>query len=436
MSSPHAFRTIRNRPPTARRVRPSESGFSLIELMVGLTVGLIFILLITQTLAVFEGQKRTTTSGSDAQQSGLLALFAIEQDALKAGAGFTASLPIKCANFRSYYRATSTATSGTVPGDFIPIPLLVLDGGTSAGANSDQIIIRSVQPLSGPGATLSGSIPTRLREDMPASTATFDLKVERAYDFVITNSNPTVGPSADLILVADPYSTNCTLMRVTQVDKAQRLLTIAPGQYPEYNNPSGWSPAHLKGANVFRIGSTTGGAITRRTFSINAATQRLQTVNDPAIPGDPAIISNDIVNLQVQYGLSATPTDRIVTSWVNPTGAFAQATLESNAAAAVTNRQRIKAIRVAVIARSSKREGNLVTQTCTGQDTAVPPSRPDCVCVNAANNFGPCAWRDSATDPAPLIDLRSATGDTEWQHYRYKVYQTIIPLRNVIWQDL
>jgi type IV pilus assembly protein PilW len=423
----------------ACRACPSESGFSLIELMVGLTVGLIFILLITQTLAVFEGQKRTTTSGSDAQQSGLLALFAIEQDALKAGGGFTASLPIKCANFRSYYAATSSSaptppSTGTVPGGFVPIPLLALDGGTSPGANSDQIIIRSVLPLAGPGSTLSGAIPTRLLEDMPASAATFDLKVERAYDFVITNSNLTVGPSADLILVADPYSTNCTLMRVTQVDKAQRLLTIAPGQYPEYNNPSGWSPAHLKGANVFRIGSTTGGAIASRTFSINAATQRLQAVDQPS--GATAVISNDIVNLQVQYGLSATPTDRIVTSWANPTSPFDQATLESNAAAAVTNRQRIKAIRVAVIARSSKREGNLVTQTCTGQDTAVPPSRPDCVCVNAANNFGPCAWRDSATNPAPLIDLRSATGDTEWQHYRYKVYQTIIPLRNVIWQNL
>lgn len=433
MSSPHAFRIIRNCLPTLRQARLSESGFSLIELMVGLTVGLIFILLITQTLAVFEGQKRTTTSGADAQQSGLLALFAIEQDALKAGAGFTASLPIKCANFRSYYMAASGGTASTVPGGFVPIPLLALDGGTAAGANSDQIIIRSVLPLAGPGSTLSGAIPTRLLEDMPATT-TFDLKVERAYDFVITNSNPTTGPSADLILVADLDLTNCTLMRVTQVDKPQRLLTIATGQYPEYNNPSGWSPIHRKGANVFRLGSTTGGAIASRTFSIDAATQRLQAVDQPS--GVTAVISNDIVNLQIQYGLSATPTSRIVTSWVNPTGAFAKATLEGNTAAAVTNRQLIKAVRVAVIARSSKREGNLVSQTCSGQDTAVPPSRPDCVCVNAASNFGPCAWRDTSTNPAPLIDLRSASGDTEWQHYRYKVYQTIIPLRNVIWQDL
>ena len=51
--------------------------------------------------------------------------------------------------------------------------------------------------------------------------------------------------------------------------------------------------------------------------------------------------------------------------------------------------------------------------------------------MNAATtNFGPCAWRDDSTNPGPIIDLR---GDPDWQHYRYKVYQTIIPLRNSIW---
>ena len=33
-------------------------------------------------------------------------------------------------------------------------------------------------------------------------------------------------------------------------------------------------------------------------------------------------------------------------------------------------------------------------------------------------------------DPAPLIDL---SADPNWRKYRYRVYQTVIPLRNVIW---
>ena len=80
----------------------AQAGFSLVELMVGLTIGLIVILVVTQTLAIFEGQKRTTASGADAQQSGLMGLFAIEQDVRMAGAGFNSIPTFSCVNFYSY----------------------------------------------------------------------------------------------------------------------------------------------------------------------------------------------------------------------------------------------------------------------------------------------------------------------------------------------
>ncbi len=83
----------------------AQAGFSLVELMVGLTVGLIVILVVTQTLAIFEGQKRTTASGADAQQSGLLGLFSIEQDVRMAGAGFNSIPTFSCVNFYSSYQA-------------------------------------------------------------------------------------------------------------------------------------------------------------------------------------------------------------------------------------------------------------------------------------------------------------------------------------------
>ncbi len=51
---------------------------------------------------------------------------------------------------------------------------------------------------------------------------------------------------------------------------------------------------------------------------------------------------------------------------------------------------------------------------------------------------GESVWQDvqlslKEDENGPRIDLRSAAGDTEWQHYRYKVYQTMIPLRNSLW---
>ena len=173
---------------------------------------------------------------------------------------------------------------------------------------------------------------------------------------------------------------------------------------------------------VYRVGTTGTGGVGTRTYSVNA-NQSLQVVDSNGAQS--GILASDIVNLQAQYGISSTANSKDIASWVNGTGTFAAATLTGSGG--VANRQRIKAVRVAIVARSKNREAGLVTSQCA----AIDNTRPDCACVGAATtNFGPCAWRDDATNPAPTIDLR---GDPDWQHYRYKVYQTIIPLRNSIW---
>lgn len=384
----------------------AQAGFSLIELMVGLAVGLIVILVVTQTLAIFEGQKRTTASGADAQQSGLLGLFSIEQEVRMAGAGFNSIPTFSCVNFYSYYKqdaATPAAPGGT---GFAPVPVLIQNGGTATA--SDQIIVRT-------GANFAGSVPSRLIEPLLSTTTPFNLLVERSYDF--TNQ--------DLIVLVDPTFTNCTLMRVTTVNAPQRQLSVASGQYPEYNPnplPSGWPTQYPAQSWVYRVGTTGTGGVSTRTYSVDA-NQSLQVVDPNA--AQPQILASDIVNLQVQYGISTSFNSKDIASWVNGTGSFAAATLTGSGG--VTDRQRIKAIRVAIVARSKNREAGLVTSQCA----AVNNNRPDCACVNAATtNFGPCAWSDDATNPGPIIDLR---GDPDWQHYRYKVYQTIIPLRNSIW---
>ena len=394
---------------TGHRPGVAQAGFSLVELMVGLTVGLIVILVVTQTLAIFEGQKRTTTSGADAQQSGLLGLFSIEQDVRMAGAGFTSIPTFSCVNFYSYYKQTSAANPPAALGSgFTPVPVLIQDAGTGPGANSDQIIVRT-------GANFAGSVPSRLIEPLLSTTTPFNLLVERSYDF--TNQ--------DLIVLVDPTFPNCTLMRVTAVTPLQRQLSVASGQYPEFNpnpRPSGWPAQYPAQSWVYRVGTTGMGGVGTRTFSVDA-NQSLQVVDSNGAQS--GILASDIVNLQAQYGLSTAANTKDIASWVNPTGSFAAATLAGSGG--VANRQRIKAIRVAIVARSNNREAGLVTSQCA----AVNNNRPDCACVNAATtNFGPCAWRDDATNPGPTIDLRS---DPDWQHYRYKVYQTIIPLRNSIW---
>src|SRR5437763_5210306 len=65
-----------------------ERGMSLIEILVGIAIGLIGVLIMFQTVSVWDARSRSSTSGSDAQVAGTLAMFALERDIRGAGLGF------------------------------------------------------------------------------------------------------------------------------------------------------------------------------------------------------------------------------------------------------------------------------------------------------------------------------------------------------------
>ena len=64
-----------------------QRGFTLIELMVGMALGLLASLAIFTAVTSFETQRRVTAAGADMQQNGLLALYFLEQDLRMAGFG-------------------------------------------------------------------------------------------------------------------------------------------------------------------------------------------------------------------------------------------------------------------------------------------------------------------------------------------------------------
>lgn len=69
----------------------SERGFTLIELMVAVVIGLITVLIMNQALIASEGYRRSSTAGGDAQVSGSLAMFLLQRDLRNAGYGLMAS---------------------------------------------------------------------------------------------------------------------------------------------------------------------------------------------------------------------------------------------------------------------------------------------------------------------------------------------------------
>lgn len=62
-----------------------QAGFSLVEIMVALVIGMIVTIVITQVMSFYGGQKRTTSGTSDAQTSGTLALYSIQREVQQAG---------------------------------------------------------------------------------------------------------------------------------------------------------------------------------------------------------------------------------------------------------------------------------------------------------------------------------------------------------------
>ena len=100
--------------PTRRFARFRQAGFTLIELMVGMAIGLLATIIIMQVMSLFEAQRRTTTGSADAQTNGGIALYSIAREVQMAGYGL---LPITDSALECTTHVTYGATgiTGTQP---------------------------------------------------------------------------------------------------------------------------------------------------------------------------------------------------------------------------------------------------------------------------------------------------------------------------------
>jgi type IV pilus assembly protein PilW len=353
-----------------------QAGLSLVEILVGLVIGMLATLVIMQVFATFEGQKRTTTGNADAQTNGAIALFSIQRDVQMAGFGLpvfdTQNPPLKCEKIPTAITPPTVDHDGNAATPDIGMsPITITDGGAAAGA-SDSIAIR----YSLDGATAKGGIVVKIN-GMSANEAGVD--------------NNLGCNNGDVVLVS--AGNVCAMTTVDDTNLAADTTHIT------LKNASGAT----NGASLSCIGKW-------NQFTYAVVNNQLQR-NDASIVAAVPLVS-EIVNMQAQYGVSNVATDNQVTSWVDASGAT------WGAGMTVADRNRIKAVRIALVARNG-----LLEKANVDGSTA-------CSSLTAADPTGICAWSGTAGSPAPTIDL---SNDGNWQKYRYRVYETIIPLRNMIW---
>ena len=377
-----------------------QRGMSLVDILVGMVIGLIGMIIVFQSFNAFEGQKRTTTVTNDAQEGGLMALTTIEREIRLAGFGmFYASNPI-CNSYRQWANnAVDTVAS------FMPVTV------TNGASNAPDSVTLAFS------SSGFGSTPSQVQVTFNGTVA------EIVVDNALGNRVYNVG---DYILVGKTGSA-CTRLQVSGTrpspDNPQFLAlkveptTAAPANPPLANLatllPSGgYSNEKLTPTSLSVVSNM--GQMRRVTYAVVLDANNNGKLQQQDLTGGGAAIdlAEGIVNMQAQYGISTSESVQQVSSWVNASGSWA--------APAFSDQGRIKAIRIAVVARSQLREKDVVQSV-----------NATCSNTSGTNNNGPCEWRDSVANPAPIIDL---SANSEWRYYRYRVYETIIPLRNVMWQ--
>lgn len=346
-----------------------QSGFGLVEIMVALVIGLLTTLVIMQVFSAFEGQKRATMGSADAQTTGNIALYSIGRDLQMAGYGLlpiVGSSPYACDPLPTFDDDNDVSTARVT---FDLTPVSIGDGGNGAGA-SDTVAVAY-------GSSLMGGVPTVIGA-LVGTTA--------------TTGNNLGCRTNDVALIIN--GTSCTTTRVVgPTDIATPAVASTPPNTKDIVLQD--VVGVTLGANLACLGTWT-----RTTYGVSG--ENLVVSGVATLAG--------IVNLQAQYGISDSANSNKITKWVNATAATGWD------APTIANRNRIKAIRIAIVARNGQYERDEVSTACTSTTTASPS--------------GLCAWEGSATSPAPTIDL---SNDADWKHYRYRVFETIIPLRNVIW---
>lgn len=357
-----------------------QQGLSLVELMVGMVIGLLATLVIMQAFTFFESQRQATSGSADAQTNGSLALMNIQRDFQVAGFGLSFPMADKENNLfqcdplpPSYDPDNDPGTDNDIESVF-PIEIINGDGNTS-----DELVART-------STKAIGAVATRITNASDIGNVA-----------VTRNVGCEIG---DIVLLSQ--ASNCALSRVTALDPAD---TTHIGLDASGGLVAGTSPL-VNNARMTCMGKWLPEADRELVES------RYKVVNNQLLRNGVPIV-DEIVMLQAQYGVTATPDSNQVTEWVDPIDEWSAANLALNK----DNRNRIRAIRVAVVARNGKREREIVTS--------------ECVTAQGVVNNGPCAWDDEGYSPAPMIDLSTVDGD--WGYYRFRAFDTIVPLRNMIW---
>lgn len=411
-------------PRVNRSSAPRTSrGVSLIELMIGLVVGLIITLAITSSVSTIGKQFRITGAGHTAAEGAQVAVALIDRDLRGAGAAlFNGSFANLCPGYNMYDKGVVTANNSNLYSLHYPVRI---ESGASA-TDSDMIEI-----MVGAPDFYSGEILPIVKE-MPSSS-----DIMKISDTNLASEDQIHVGDTVLVVQAPPNETKapCTRFKVTKVSgqtQSDQCTNFKTGCNVHFGSTSGdvvndFNPTNPNTTYTKPVSYSAGSLVFKMPpgwvkpefeyVQYAAACGALLRYDpkkvDPVVLRTtcPASYKNyamaaDIVMLKAQYGISTDGSDQIAT-WENaPTAAQYTAFSTAQRDDYHKKLQRVKAVRLAMVARSREPD--------TGTVTAQAPIVFDgAITLNLGGTAVPA-------------------GKT-WQNYRYRVHETVVPLRNPLW---
>ena len=355
----------------------SAKGFSLVEVMVALVIGMIAVLVVMQVARMSEGQKRTTTGAGDAQSSAALAMYSVQRDIKQAGYGMTSlgvfGCPLTLPTASNHQLAAlapitiNPPVTDVVAGDANTDTLLVVYGGGVGAPEGDSIV--SVGPV-GTNQRIGLLSPSNFR------VGEFVFAAPKA---------PTNGCALKMNAIGAVEATSIT---VPDIDATEDMALFGFGTRPRIV------------AYAIR-----GGNLTVCDYMQGNCSTACETGN-ATCNANWAVVAQGIVSLRAQYGRDdVAPLDGSVDTWDQTTPANTSGNQEAYAGAWAA----ISAVRLALVTRNSQPDRDVVTS-----DQPI--------------------WTGSTgTGSAPIKLVPDGDTSEDWKHFRYQVYEAIVPLRNLPW---
>jgi type IV pilus assembly protein PilW len=407
--------------PTHIGTRSRSRGFGLVEILVGVTIGLLALLIVYQVLGLAEGYRRTTTAGGDAQSAGMISSYLLAADL--AGSGDTISNSLTASELDQCTPDLDPDPRVAFRNTWRPIPAVIWEGGDDITPDMVAVMTgtnrRLVTPLDlasdyNPGGSISVQSPLAFHGSANG---------EQTHLFVIAG-----GGNCEVATVGNWGGPLDAWRRASPAfDDATGYVTITPNpalanSYPQGSWVVNLGPRDRVRKVLYDVDFTCSGC------SSNPQAGALRVQDLVSAGAQPNPLTSNIVLFKAQYGVD-TDDDTFVDTWVSARNAPWRA--NDVLAAPLAQLKTIKAVRFALLVRSSQFER---LKDAEGKDA---------VGAGSAKGKGVDLSADLASDLKVTLfncnGLVPCTGEIKdvvvpnSRNYRYRVFEQVVPLTNQIW---